>query len=163
MWRILRSPHDSTVPIPITRRFALARRVAEAIVQSAAIYTVASAALLITYSARQDDGYLACLNVFPSLIGLVFSLIVLRLAKRRPATQNLESTWWHARISRRPSAGDGNTPRLPIPGCSGPPLTPPLHIHLSRLSFSSDTLPVAVNEPRSVASLDKPLVLDRLQ
>ncbi|KAH9903271.1 hypothetical protein C8Q73DRAFT_45728 [Cubamyces lactineus] len=69
MWRILRPLRQATVPPPLlARRFALARTVAEAIVQSAAIYTVASASLLITFFASPHVGYLACLNIFPSLI-----------------------------------------------------------------------------------------------
>ena len=69
MWRILRPSKEATVPPPLlARRFALARTVAEAIVQSAAVYTVASASLLITFFASPHVGYLACLDIFPSLI-----------------------------------------------------------------------------------------------
>ncbi|KAI0652916.1 hypothetical protein C8Q70DRAFT_690046 [Cubamyces menziesii] len=159
MWRILKSSHESTVPMPISRRFALARRVVEAIVQSAAIYTVASASLLITYSTSQADGYLACLNIFPSLIGLVFSFIVLRLAKQLP-TQGLDSTH---RQMRRDSTGlhenDDCTLRLPMTRCSGVHLTPPLQIHLSPLRSSTDTLPVSARDPGNVVDVNKPLAL----
>ncbi|KAJ2981886.1 hypothetical protein NUW54_g10817 [Trametes sanguinea] len=67
----------------MSRRFTLKyRKVVEAILQSAAIYSAASIVLVITYFTSPTVGYNLCVGVFPSLIGLVFSFIVLRLAKR---------------------------------------------------------------------------------
>ncbi|KAH9903320.1 hypothetical protein C8Q73DRAFT_47274 [Cubamyces lactineus] len=162
MWRILRSSHGSMVPIPITRRFALARRVAEAIVQSAAIYTVASASLLITYSTSQADGYLACLNIFPSLIGLIFSFIVLRLAKQRPTPDSDSTHWQTRRISARLHENDDCTLTLPMTRCSSIYLTPPLQIHLSPLRPSTDTFPVLARDPGDIVDANKPLAPGQL-
>ncbi len=44
------------------------RRVVEAIVQSAAIYSTASIALVVTSFLSPNIGYVACLSVFPQLI-----------------------------------------------------------------------------------------------
>ncbi|KAJ2993435.1 hypothetical protein NUW54_g7720 [Trametes sanguinea] len=83
MWRTLRSAYGSAPPKLMSRRFTLKhRKVVEAILQSAAIYSAASIVLVITYFTSPTVGYNLCVGVFPSLIGLVFSFIVLRLAKR---------------------------------------------------------------------------------
>ncbi|KAL1938122.1 hypothetical protein VTO73DRAFT_11951 [Trametes versicolor] len=59
------------------------QKVAEAIVQSAAIYSTASIALALTFflNPHNKPGFLVCLDVFPPLIGLVFSFIILRMAR----------------------------------------------------------------------------------
>ena len=44
------------------------RRVFEAVIQSAAIYSMASISLLVTMFISPDVGLYACLNVFPPLI-----------------------------------------------------------------------------------------------
>ncbi|KAL7278448.1 hypothetical protein ACG7TL_007446 [Trametes sanguinea] len=83
MWRTLRSAYGSAPPKLMSRRFTLKhRKVVEAILQSAAIYSAASVVLIITYFTSPTVGFNVCVGVFPSLIGLVFSFIVLRLAKR---------------------------------------------------------------------------------
>ncbi|KAI0652918.1 hypothetical protein C8Q70DRAFT_690113 [Cubamyces menziesii] len=163
MWRILRPSRGATVPPPLfTRRFALARTVAEAIVQSAAIYTVASTSLLVTYFVSPNVGYLSCLNIFPSLIGLVFSFIVLRVAKRRPK-QDPDSMPWQTQRNTRLDEGDERIPTVPMTRRSCVLLTPPVQIHLSPLSSSADTLPVARSDFGSVVNIhQKPLVLERL-
>ncbi|TBU29611.1 hypothetical protein BD311DRAFT_756476 [Dichomitus squalens] len=71
LWRVLQltfGPHSSPV----------IQRVIEGIVQSAAVYSAASIALVIMVLKSPDVGYVVCLNVFPALIGLVFSFIVVR-------------------------------------------------------------------------------------
>ncbi|CDO73382.1 hypothetical protein BN946_scf185013.g16 [Trametes cinnabarina] len=83
MWRTLRSTYGPAAPKVISRRFGLKhRKVVEAILQSAAIYSAASIVLIITYFISPTVAYSACVGIFPSLIGLVFSFIVLRLARR---------------------------------------------------------------------------------
>ncbi|KAJ8456510.1 hypothetical protein ONZ51_g12083 [Trametes cubensis] len=81
MWRILRSGRDATAPPAFLKRMSMTRKAAEAIVQSAAIYSIASIALVITYLLSPNMGWSACLNVFPPLIGLVFSFIVKRITR----------------------------------------------------------------------------------
>ncbi|KAI0683667.1 hypothetical protein C8T65DRAFT_235247 [Cerioporus squamosus] len=51
------------------------RRVVEAIVQSAAIYSIASIALVVTSFLSPNIGYVACLAIFPQLIVRPFSLV----------------------------------------------------------------------------------------
>ncbi|KAI1795350.1 hypothetical protein LXA43DRAFT_38415 [Ganoderma leucocontextum] len=55
-------------------------KVLEATVQSTAIYSAAAVSLVITFVNSTDIGYPTCLNVFPALIGLVFSFIAIRIA-----------------------------------------------------------------------------------
>ncbi|TFK88127.1 hypothetical protein K466DRAFT_598915 [Polyporus arcularius HHB13444] len=64
------------------------RRIVEAIIQSAAIYSTASIALVMTTFLSPNIGYVACLSVFPQIIGVVFSLIVIQIA-RKSALSNL--------------------------------------------------------------------------
>ncbi|TFK77683.1 hypothetical protein K466DRAFT_607836 [Polyporus arcularius HHB13444] len=54
----------------------------EAIVQSAAIYSTASIALVVTTFLSPNIGYVACLAIFPQLIGAVFSLIVINIVRK---------------------------------------------------------------------------------
>ncbi|TBU47274.1 hypothetical protein BD309DRAFT_1007501 [Dichomitus squalens] len=49
------------------------------IIQSAAVYSAASIVLVITAFESPNVGYVACLNIFPALIGLLSSSIVIRL------------------------------------------------------------------------------------
>ncbi|TBU64500.1 hypothetical protein BD310DRAFT_964258 [Dichomitus squalens] len=53
--------------------------VIEGIIQSAAVYSAASIVLVITAFESPNVGYVACLNIFPALIGLLSSSIVIRL------------------------------------------------------------------------------------
>ncbi|RPD72802.1 hypothetical protein L226DRAFT_466444 [Lentinus tigrinus ALCF2SS1-7] len=55
-------------------------KVIEATVQSTAIYSAAMISLVITFVNSTELGYPTCLNIFPSLIALVFSFIVIRVA-----------------------------------------------------------------------------------
>ncbi|KAM5539318.1 hypothetical protein V8D89_007009 [Ganoderma adspersum] len=55
-------------------------KVLEATVQSTAVYSAAAVSLVITFVNSTDIGYPTCLNVFPALIGLVFSFIAIRIA-----------------------------------------------------------------------------------
>ncbi|KAI0323923.1 hypothetical protein GY45DRAFT_499267 [Cubamyces sp. BRFM 1775] len=81
MWRILSPDCWAAAPPALSKRFDMARKAGEAIVQSAAVYCIASMALVLTYFLSRDNGWTACLNVFPPLIGLVFSFIVKRIAR----------------------------------------------------------------------------------
>ncbi|KAI9061921.1 hypothetical protein FKP32DRAFT_1604624 [Trametes sanguinea] len=83
LWRTLRSSYGSAPPKLVSRRFTLDfRKVIEALLQSAAVYSAASIALVATNFTSYHYGFLVCIGVFPSLIGLVFSFIVMRLANR---------------------------------------------------------------------------------
>ncbi|KAI0640922.1 hypothetical protein C8Q79DRAFT_1014763 [Trametes meyenii] len=55
-------------------------RVVESLVQSAAIYSIASISLAVTSFLSPSIGFPACHSVFPSIIGLVFVLIVIRIS-----------------------------------------------------------------------------------
>ncbi|KAH9916599.1 uncharacterized protein BXZ73DRAFT_36727, partial [Epithele typhae] len=55
-------------------------RVIEATVQSTAIYAAAGVSLVITFANSAAIGYPTCLNLFPALIGLVFSFTAIRVA-----------------------------------------------------------------------------------
>ncbi|KAH9916581.1 uncharacterized protein BXZ73DRAFT_105774 [Epithele typhae] len=57
------------------------RRVFEAIVESAGIFTLASVTLLITRFVSPKLGYLACMTAMSPLIGFVFSLVVVHVAR----------------------------------------------------------------------------------
>ncbi|KAH9886910.1 hypothetical protein C8Q73DRAFT_264633 [Cubamyces lactineus] len=54
-------------------------RVVESLVQSAAIYSIGSVSLAVTSFVSPNVGFTACHSVFPSIIGLVFVLIVIRI------------------------------------------------------------------------------------
>ncbi|KAI0324530.1 hypothetical protein GY45DRAFT_363226 [Cubamyces sp. BRFM 1775] len=82
MWRILSPRSWATAPSSIhSKRSYMVRKASEAIVQSAAIYSIASVAVVITYLFSSNVGWPVCLNVFPPLIGLVFSFIMKRIAR----------------------------------------------------------------------------------
>ncbi|KAI0324826.1 hypothetical protein GY45DRAFT_1375253 [Cubamyces sp. BRFM 1775] len=55
-------------------------RVVESLVQSAAIYSIGSVSLAVTSFVSPNVGFTACHSVFPSIIGLVFVLIVIRIS-----------------------------------------------------------------------------------
>ncbi|KAI0351211.1 hypothetical protein OH77DRAFT_1462363 [Trametes cingulata] len=55
-------------------------RVVESLVQSAAIYSAASISLAVTSFLSPAIGFPACHSVFPSIIGIVFVLIVIRIS-----------------------------------------------------------------------------------
>ncbi|KAI0632675.1 hypothetical protein C8Q77DRAFT_835838 [Trametes polyzona] len=61
-------------------------RVVESLVQSAAVYSVASISLAVTSFMSPAIGFPACHSVFPSIIGLVFVLIVIRISWNAGAT-----------------------------------------------------------------------------
>ncbi|KAI0632660.1 hypothetical protein C8Q77DRAFT_1059025 [Trametes polyzona] len=82
MWRVLRGA-GGVQPT----RFTLYRQVLKAIVQSAAIYSTASIVLLIAVIVSPDSAYATCLTMFPPFIGLIFSFVVLRLARRTGASR----------------------------------------------------------------------------
>ncbi|KAI1796407.1 hypothetical protein LXA43DRAFT_618032 [Ganoderma leucocontextum] len=70
-------------------RPTLLRKVIEGMVQSAAIYSAASVVLVVTIFASAHVVYVACLNVFPALIGLVFSFLVIRVGMQATEGQYL--------------------------------------------------------------------------
>ncbi len=103
------------------------RRVVEAIVQSAAIYSTASIALVVTSFLSPNIGYVACLSVFPQLIvrscftgasfwtelipdtdgpaitlqGVVFTLIVIQIARKSALSNfvnNQSPEWQDVRV-----------------------------------------------------------------
>lgn len=65
IWRVFRNADQYTPPSTRLKRFG---RVVEAIVQSAAIYSMASLSLIITNFESIDIGFEACLSIFPPLI-----------------------------------------------------------------------------------------------
>ena len=68
MWRILIPDRWAAAPRALSKRYDMARKAGEAIVQSAAVYCVASMALVLTYTLSQNKGWIVCLNIFPPLI-----------------------------------------------------------------------------------------------
>ncbi|TFK84489.1 hypothetical protein K466DRAFT_577280 [Polyporus arcularius HHB13444] len=68
-------------------------KVIEATVQSTAIYSAAAVSLVITFVNSTAVGYPTCLNVFPALIGLVFSFIVIRVALNARAAARPDSQY----------------------------------------------------------------------
>ncbi|KAM5539573.1 hypothetical protein V8D89_006682 [Ganoderma adspersum] len=80
--RVLRISRDSEANHIATRRSTQMQvwRVVEALVQSTAITCAASMSLVVTFLNSASLGYPTCLNIFPALIALVFSLTVLRIA-----------------------------------------------------------------------------------
>lgn len=65
IWRVFRSADQY---MPPSTRLKLFGMVVEAIVQSAAIYSMASISLIITNVESIDIGFEACLSIFPPLI-----------------------------------------------------------------------------------------------
>ncbi|KAM5534170.1 hypothetical protein V8D89_012190 [Ganoderma adspersum] len=61
-------------------------RVVESILQSAAIYSVASISLAVTSFTSTTVAFPACHSVFPSVIGLVFLLIAMRISSSASAS-----------------------------------------------------------------------------
>ncbi|EIW62606.1 uncharacterized protein TRAVEDRAFT_42957 [Trametes versicolor FP-101664 SS1] len=123
IWRVFRNANRYTPP---STRLKLYRMVVEAIVQSAAIYSMASLSLIITNVESIDVGFEVCLSLFPPLIGLVFSFIVLRMARssaedvaRRLAshTRDWESDKPSCIITShiRPTNVQLHTPPVPLP------------------------------------------------
>ncbi|KAI0776560.1 hypothetical protein BD413DRAFT_439493, partial [Trametes elegans] len=55
-------------------------RVVESLVQSAAVYSIASISLAVTSFLSPSIGFPACHSAFPSVIGVVFLLIVIRIS-----------------------------------------------------------------------------------
>ncbi|KAJ3001655.1 hypothetical protein NUW54_g6289 [Trametes sanguinea] len=69
LWRTLHSAYGSAPPKLMSRRFTLDfRKVIEALLQSAAVYSAASIALVATNFESPHYGFVVCLGVFPSLI-----------------------------------------------------------------------------------------------
>ncbi|KAL1938121.1 hypothetical protein VTO73DRAFT_11950 [Trametes versicolor] len=155
IWRVFRSMNQYTPP---SARLKLFRTVVEAIVQSAAIYSMASLALVITTVASRYVGFNICISMFPSLIGLVFSFIVLRMARisEKDAAQLASS--FHTGSGRPTDKSRAATSpsrpmnvRLPIP-----PIPPPvldlatnnipedLHVTASSSASTSSAQPAEV-------------------
>ncbi|PIL26556.1 hypothetical protein GSI_12314 [Ganoderma sinense ZZ0214-1] len=87
MWRVLRTYHrddaceDGDWRTRARINLARYRPVFEAILQSAAVYSTASLVLLITFLTSPNVAYYTSLSIFSPLMGLVFSLIVLRTGR----------------------------------------------------------------------------------
>ncbi|KAI0364025.1 hypothetical protein BV20DRAFT_1057540 [Pilatotrama ljubarskyi] len=96
MWRMISwwrlQSRTSGVPSGgMAVRQRMYQKLAEAIVQSAAVYSTASVSLFITALFSPSVGLAACLSVFPPLIGFVFSLMVLFLAKNGDSADEMRS------------------------------------------------------------------------
>ncbi|CDO76597.1 hypothetical protein BN946_scf184868.g11 [Trametes cinnabarina] len=153
MWRTLRSAYGSAAPKLMSRRFTLKhRKVVEAILQSAAIYSAASVVLVITYFISSSVAYSACLGTFPSLIGLVFSFIVLRLAKRsrENAAPVVQGQYLHDAPTTLPVTREApRTPTSPTFSIAFPSLAREVH------SDSGD-LESTAGPPEMARAADKP-------
>ncbi|RPD58540.1 hypothetical protein L226DRAFT_147819 [Lentinus tigrinus ALCF2SS1-7] len=97
--------------------FVRYRRVVEAIVQSAAIYSTASIALVVTSFLSPNIGYVACLSIFPQLIGIVFGLIVIHIARK--SALPIPSDEWQDSRATAPHAVARDSVRLPEIRISG--------------------------------------------
>ncbi|EIW56943.1 uncharacterized protein TRAVEDRAFT_21881 [Trametes versicolor FP-101664 SS1] len=133
IWRVFRSANHST---PFSARFKLYQKVAEAIVQSAAIYSTASIALGLTFffNPNNKPGFLVCLAVFPPLIGLVFSFIVLRMA--RTSAEDAARRSSHTGNDKRHTIIAPNRRSMSVQ-LHMPPFPPPA-FHLATLDFPED-------------------------
>ncbi|PIL34163.1 hypothetical protein GSI_03874 [Ganoderma sinense ZZ0214-1] len=89
--------------------------VVEGMIQSAFLYSAASVVLVVTIFASAHVAYVACLNVFPALSGLVFSFIVIRVglqsteAQYLPVSQMQESHLPATSIPGSPSRRHGGS------------------------------------------------------
>ncbi|KAM5539319.1 hypothetical protein V8D89_007010 [Ganoderma adspersum] len=87
MWRVLRTYHrddacdDGDWKTRARLNLVRYRPVFGAILQSAAVYSTASLVLLVTYLTSPNVAYYTSLSIFSPLMGLVFSLIVLRTGR----------------------------------------------------------------------------------
>ncbi|OSD03869.1 hypothetical protein PYCCODRAFT_208126 [Trametes coccinea BRFM310] len=94
-----------------TKTKSIRRRVVESVIQSAAIYSVASISFGITSFLSPNIGFPVCHSLFPPVIGLVFLLIVIRInrnASNGDSTTSdtgmryLQDTSFQSRLSSRP-------------------------------------------------------------
>ncbi|OJT07005.1 hypothetical protein TRAPUB_2135 [Trametes pubescens] len=72
MWRVF-SKSSVNRYTPLSARLKLFRKVTEAILQSAAIYSMASVTLIATLFISVDIGFVVCIGVFPSLLRMARS------------------------------------------------------------------------------------------
>ncbi|KAI1787984.1 hypothetical protein LXA43DRAFT_895420, partial [Ganoderma leucocontextum] len=79
LFRVSTGPQDG-------RLKSMTWRVVESILQSAAIYSVASISLAVTSFASSTVAFPACHSVFPSVIGLVFLVIAMRISSSASAS-----------------------------------------------------------------------------
>ncbi|KAI8992756.1 hypothetical protein BD414DRAFT_482116 [Trametes punicea] len=155
MWRILRSAYGPAAPKLMTRRFSLKyRKVVEAIVQSAAIYSTASISLCVMLFVSPNVGFYACLGVFPSLMGLVFSFIILRLSRRSrelaPHVIQRDKSGENAR-----GAGVLSLSAASIPARPRPPSFPPPRILLDALDGPDDVESTRLSLSETVLVIDQ--------
>ncbi|KAI0652919.1 hypothetical protein C8Q70DRAFT_938032 [Cubamyces menziesii] len=136
MWRILSPtlwPLGQHRAPAASKRLTMAWKAMDAILNSAAVYSIASISLVITLRLSPHIGFPACLNVFPSLLGFVFSIITIRMAERSIAA----STY-----ALDAAGANGYQPGLRPPGMlplttlPPPTLLPPVRVHLSALDIS---------------------------
>ncbi|KAH9903270.1 hypothetical protein C8Q73DRAFT_721889 [Cubamyces lactineus] len=154
MWRVLSPTSNRWVGVPrgISQRLNMFYKVAAAIVQSAAIYSVASLVLVVT-STLEPDIWQVCTDVFPPLMGLVFSFIVIRIARR--STSEFDAIPTQARVH-------GHRQTMAYPRNSLPSPTLDLPQPTSSTNASEDTLShaIAVTEgtgcERNVISIGMP-------
>ncbi|KAM5539577.1 hypothetical protein V8D89_006686 [Ganoderma adspersum] len=110
MWKVLRSESSEAQDhwrwhSRAIFNFVRYRRVFEAIIQSAAIYSAASISLLVTTFISPNIGLYACLCVFPPLIGLVFSLIVIQIARNTATSDHAPSRTTESEITLSKTVG----------------------------------------------------------
>ncbi|KAI0742383.1 hypothetical protein C8Q80DRAFT_904402 [Daedaleopsis nitida] len=151
-------------------------RVIESILQSAAIYSITSVSLAVTSFVSPTIAFPACHSVFPSVIGIVFLLIVARICwnanaacsadlPRHSMVQVQVQAGAHAHTNANGAAY--SYPNIPntvarISRAPDPPHSPsslrslPIAIHVS-VSTTSDRESVSSYEPGSASSIAKML------
>ncbi|KAI8992757.1 hypothetical protein BD414DRAFT_482117 [Trametes punicea] len=85
LWPASRVRMCSSVRSSGTKMKSVRRRVVESVIQSAAIYSVASISFGITSFLSPNIGFPVCHSLFPPVIGLVFLLIVIRINRNASA------------------------------------------------------------------------------
>ncbi|PIL26567.1 hypothetical protein GSI_12325 [Ganoderma sinense ZZ0214-1] len=155
MKRILTSSVGSHDVIPRALCRGAKWRVFESILQSAAIYSVASISLAATSFTSPTIAFPALHSVFPSVIGIVFLLIVVRITRSAPAGSGSGSAGELGRRSMHQLNGSScQIPSLSLSlststtavhtvdverrGRLSSPLASPIAIHVS-VSTTSDT------------------------
>ncbi|KAI0819794.1 hypothetical protein BC628DRAFT_1423440 [Trametes gibbosa] len=79
-------PHPESLRTRVKAK-SVRRRVMESVIQSAAIYSIASIAFGVTSFLSPDIGFPLCHSLFPPIIGLAFLLIVIRIHRNVSARE----------------------------------------------------------------------------
>ncbi|KAJ3001657.1 hypothetical protein NUW54_g2308 [Trametes sanguinea] len=113
MWHTLRSGDRSAPPKFASRRFTLVlRKVTEAILQSAIIYSAAY--IVLIFANILSSVFVVFISGFPSLIGLALSLIILRLAQESRENENhvIQAPGWREASGVLPSTKEHYAPLM---------------------------------------------------